>query len=157
MGAAEASGRGCPLLTQKQQLKTKSRYLRQTVPHVVFSLNSPILGPRGQGRSVGGDTGTQASPWLKPSPPLAPSEGPGNASVRTWTLPEGQFGSPFPPLTPHRSQGGCLVPTAKLKAEGPGSPDQSPGHQGAVKDSNRHRLTHPCWQPGSEAPAGTSG
>lgn len=40
---------GCPLLTQKQQLKMKSRYLRQTVPHVVFSLNSPILGLRGGG------------------------------------------------------------------------------------------------------------
>jgi hypothetical protein len=34
-----------PTLTQKQQLKVNSRYLRQTVPHVAFfSLNSPILG-----------------------------------------------------------------------------------------------------------------
>lgn len=41
-------GSWCPLLTQKQQLKVKSRYLRQTVPHVdFFSLNSPILGGRG--------------------------------------------------------------------------------------------------------------
>lgn len=42
---------GGGLLTQKQQLKVKSRYLRQTVPHVAFSLNSPILGLSGKGAS----------------------------------------------------------------------------------------------------------
>lgn len=52
----QVGGRQAPGLTQKQQLKVKSRYLRQTVPHVdFFSLNSPILelelggaGQRGQ-------------------------------------------------------------------------------------------------------------
>lgn len=39
------------LLTQKQQLNVKSKYLRQTVPHVAFSLNSPILGRGGDQRA----------------------------------------------------------------------------------------------------------
>lgn len=51
MTSGKGQGRQCQLLTQKQQLKVNSRYLRQTVPHVAFfSLNSPILvlGGRGQ-------------------------------------------------------------------------------------------------------------
>jgi len=48
--------------SQKQQLKVKSRYLRQTVPHVAFSLNSPILGLAAGGYGFLCQTGVRKFP-----------------------------------------------------------------------------------------------
>lgn len=113
-GGEDGSGEGtCPLLTQKQQLKVKSRYLRQTVPHVdFFSLNSPILGGKGRsdsphpqgltGRTAGYQWGQKKATQM-PKPPAGPGSVHGNQNIR-----EDSSGAP----TPMAARVDTLVSTA---------------------------------------------